>query len=405
LKILFINTGPWGTGSFTIVKGLAKELRKLGHQVKVFFPDANFDSIDKDEYYSNTDLYHIWKFPLKSNGLEIATFPLMITDPHPRNPHAITFKQLSDDQLALYEHELHKHLSQLINSFKPDIIECHHIWYASWVLSQMGLDYIVTAHHSDQLGFRYDHRVQKKAIASAVSARKIIAISEFVKREVMRLYHVDENKIIIADNGYDTDVFKETPLDRQEVLDQLKIKMNPDAKIISFAGKLSKTKGIDILLQANKLLDPAMNIHFIVMGAGEIQDFCSKMDPDSYSLNNMHFVGHQTPEGVSNIHNISLLSVLPSRSEGFGISCLEAMGCGLPMVVTRSGGPEHFAVGKIIDVGSPKQLADGIMEILNLPADEYQALRKQAQDVAKRYAMTRVTQKHLEIYQSLALTT
>lgn len=56
MKILFINTGPWGTGSFTLVKCLTKELMKLDHQVKIFFPDANVESIDKEEYYSNPEL-------------------------------------------------------------------------------------------------------------------------------------------------------------------------------------------------------------------------------------------------------------------------------------------------------------------------------------------------------------
>lgn len=36
MRILFINTGPWGTGSFTVIKGLSKQLIKSGHQVKIF---------------------------------------------------------------------------------------------------------------------------------------------------------------------------------------------------------------------------------------------------------------------------------------------------------------------------------------------------------------------------------
>ncbi len=401
MKILFINTGPWGTGSFTIIQCLTKELLKLGHQVKIFFPDANYESIDKDEYYSNPDLYHIWKFPIISNTIEIPTFPLMITDPHPRNPHGLTFKELTDAQLLVYEQELKKELSELITTFNPDIIDCHHIWYASWIIHQMGLDYLVTAHHSDQLGFRFDHRVRKKATAAALGAQKIIAISEMVQHEVMRLYHVDENKIIISDNGYDPDIYKIKSLDKQDILHKLGININSTSNIISFAGKLSKTKGIDILLRANKLLDPSLNIHFIVMGTGDIENICQKMESDSYSLDNIHFVGHQTPECVANIHNISMLSIMPSRSEGFGISALEAMGCGLPMVVTRCGGPEHFAIGKNIDVGSAEQLADAIVEILKLPSVEYQKLREEAVRVARKYSSEAITQKRLEIYDSI----
>lgn len=403
MKILFINTGPWGTGSFTLIKCLAKELIKLGHGVKIFFPDASIESIDKEEYYSNPTLYYIWNFPLKTNLSAIHTFPLMITDPHPRNPDAITFKALSDKQLYTYEHELHRQLLSLIQSFKPDIIECHHIWYPCWLLHQMGLDYIVTAHHSDQMGFRYDPKVQTKAIDAAKGAKKIIAISESVKKEVLELYHVDENRVVVLANGYDETVFKPKEVNREEILHKLGIDIPVNARIISFAGKLSQTKGIDILLQANKLLDSNMNIHIIVMGAGEIKNILEGMNIDSYSLENIHFIGHQPPEGVADIHHISYLSVMPSRSEGFGISCLEAMGCGLPMVVTRSGGPEFFAVGKIIDSESPQQLADGIVELLKIPDVDYQKLRTKALRVAQGYSSPAITQQHLELFHEVLL--
>ncbi|VEG92490.1 glycosyltransferase family 4 protein [Legionella spiritensis] len=403
MKILFINTGPWGTGSFTLIKCLAKELVKLGHEVKIFFPDANVESIDKEEYYSNPALYYIWNFPIKTSISSIHTFPLMITDPHPRNPEAITFKVLSDKQLYTYEHELHRQLLPLIHSFKPDIIECHHIWYPCWLLHQMGLDYIVTAHHSDQMGFRYDPNVQKKAIDAANGAKKIIAISESVKKEVIELYHVNESKIVVLANGYDETIFKPKEVNREEILHKLGINIPFNARIIDFAGKLSLTKGIDILLQANKLLDSSMNIHIIVMGSGEIKNIIEGMNIDSYSLENIHFIGHQSPEGVADIHHISYLSVLPSRSEGFGISCLEAMGCGLPMVVSRSGGPEYFAVGKIIDSESAQQLADGIMELLKIPDIDYQKLCKKALSVARRYTSPAITQQHLKLFREVLL--
>jgi len=401
MKILFVNTGPWGTGSFTVIKGLAKEYLKMGHEVKILFPDSNFESVDKDEYYKNPELYDIWEFPIKNQKTSLSTFPLMITDPHPRNPNSLIFKELSNEQIELYENELTKKISHLLESFQPDIIECHHIWCSSWVCCKLGLDYCVVAHHSDQLGFRYDPRMKPKALASAKAAKKIITISESVKREVMRLYHVNESDILVTSNAYDKDVFKMYHANREVILEQLGIKIPPEGSIVSFTGKLSRTKGIDILLQANKLLDPEMNIHFIVMGAGDIETICEKLDPDSYSLNNVHIVGHKIPETLADIQNISKLGIMPSRSEGFGISCLEAMGCGLPMVVSRCGGPEHFAVGRIIDVGSPEELAAGIMDILNLSQNDYKKLSQEALTAAMKFSWKSIADKHLVVYNDI----
>ncbi|HBD7374114.1 TPA: glycosyltransferase family 4 protein, partial [Legionella pneumophila] len=398
---LFVNTGPWGTGSFTVIKGLTKELLKLGHVVKILFPDSDLESIDKDEYYKNPDLYDIWKFPIQNKTTQLPTFPLMITDPHPRNPNFLTFKDLTNEQLDLYELELTKKIALLLKTFKPDIIECHHIWCASWVCSKLGVDFSVVAHHSDQMGFRFDRRMQAKALASAKAAKKIITVSESVKREVMRLYHTDESKILVTANGYDKDIFKICKVNRESVLQRLGIDIPTDAPIISFAGKISRTKGIDHLLQANKLLDPAMNIHIIVMGAGDIKAICDKMDPNSYSLKNIHFVGHQIPEHLAEIQNISRVGVMPSRSEGFGISCLEAMGCGVPMIVTRCGGPEQFAIGRIINVGAVKELASSIMAILALSNSEYQKLSNEAVSAAAKFSWKKIAEEHLHVYEKI----
>ncbi|MBA2651727.1 MAG: glycosyltransferase family 4 protein [Tatlockia sp.] len=398
MNILFINTGPWGTGSFTLIKCLTIELLKLGHRVKIFFPDGNFESLDKEEYYKNPELYCIWQFPLKNHTAILENFPLIISDPHPRNPQAITFRDLTETQISLYESELEKELSKLIREFKPDVIECHHIWYSSWVLRQMGQRYLLTAHHSDQIGFHYDEKVRKKAIAGAQNALKIIAISDSVKNEVFELYGVAEAKIELIANGYDKDIFKVKKVNKQDVLDELGITLEPGAQLISFVGKLSSTKGIDILLKANRLLDPELKVHFLILGAGDIENICSKMDPATYSLNNLHFLGQQTPENVAKINNISKFSVMPSRSEGFGISCLEAMACGLPVIVTRCGGPETFAVGKIVDKESPFQLAEGILEMLNLSDLKYKNLREEALKVAEKFSITAITQQHLDLY-------
>ena len=103
MKILLTNTSSWGTGSTTAVEGIARELMQQGHQVKVFFPDCQFESLDMDKYYGDPGMYHIWKFPVKKSGTELYTFPLIISNPHPRNfMHAWTFKLMTEAQLRLY---------------------------------------------------------------------------------------------------------------------------------------------------------------------------------------------------------------------------------------------------------------------------------------------------------------
>ena len=85
MRILFTNTGPWGTGSATVVDAISQEMMRQGHEVKIIFPDCHFESMDMDQYYGHPEVYHIWNFPIKRDGVELYTFPLIIPDPHPRS--------------------------------------------------------------------------------------------------------------------------------------------------------------------------------------------------------------------------------------------------------------------------------------------------------------------------------
>lgn len=401
MKILFINTGPWGTGSFTMTHCLASRYLQMGHEVKIFFPDANLESSDKEHYYNQPDLYHIWQFPIRDNQVSLPVYPLMIPDPNPRNLQGLTFKSLSQPELDLYLTTLEHELKKIIQAFKPDIIHCNHIWYPGSIIQKMGLPYVVTAHNSDQMGFKYDTRIQQSAITCAQGASRVIVISESVQQEVQSLYSLDSKKITLLPCSFDDAIFYKQPLDKAAILKKWNIPCQPDAPLINFAGKLSLTKGMDILLQANKLLPEHLNIQILVLGTGALDTICQQMKPDSFSLKNMHFLGQQPAEKVAEIHNISLFSLMPSRSEGFGIAAVEAMGCGLPIIVTACGGPEKFAVGKIIDTESPEQLAEGILEMVNLPEEDRLKLGEQSFQKSREYAASVMAEAHMDLYREI----
>jgi glycosyltransferase involved in cell wall biosynthesis len=395
MRILITNTGSWGTGSFVAVNALTKEFHKLGHKVKIFFPDMGLNSSDKDDYYNNPELYSIWRFPIAKDDVQIPTFPLMIPDPHPRTPNILTFKELSEAQLELYFADFKENIKKIITEFQPNVIECEHIWAMAYVLSELNLPYFVTAHHSDQMGFRFDERMQIITKQAAQHAKYVFTISNHVKNEILELYNVPENKIIVSPNGYDKTVFTRKSVNRQKFLAELGANIPQQANIITFAGKISYTKGVDIILKANQILNNP-NIHFLMFGAGHIEDISK-----TTSFNNLHFVGHQIPEIISKAHNIAKLSIMPSRAEGFGITGLEAMGCGLPIIVTQNTEPENFAIGKIIEQENPKQLAEAILEILNLSEDKYQKLSGKAQHRAQQFSWESVAKIRLQYFARL----
>jgi glycosyltransferase involved in cell wall biosynthesis len=386
VRVLFTNTGPWGTGSATVVDGVMNELIRRGHEARVIFPDSGFESPDFSRYYENPDRFSILKFPVTYNGEELYTFPLIITDPHPRNfRHAWTFKDLSQSQLEAYMCYYCDFTEKVIEEFKPDIIECQHIWIMDYVLENKGYKYISVAHHSDQLGFRYDRRMRRYARRAARHASYIFAISESVREEVLELYPVDSKRVVVLPNGYDQNVFYRKEVDRSELLARFGLERYRNTPIITFAGKISKTKGIDYLLKANKIIQKQRQTAIVVFGAGDLQDVISEDSPDSHEMKNVILMGHQTPEVLAAFHNVARLNVLPSRSEGFGIAALEAMGCGLPIVASRTGGLAKLVVDGLVAIGDYREIARKALRILALPDREYQKLSDQAHRRACEY--------------------
>jgi len=403
MRILFTNTGPWGTGSATVVDAISQVMMSQGHEVKIFFPDCHFESMDMDKYYGYPDVYHIWEFPIKRGNIELYTFPLIIPDPHPRNyRHAWTFRDLTDGQLELYISEFKRQIRSIIESFKPDVIECQHLWAMDHAIMELGYPYLSTAHHSDQMGFLRDERMRYYAIRAARHAERVLAISDFVRDEVLELYPVNPQKVIATGNGYNQETFYPRKLNRQALLAESRLDIPNYATIITFTGKISKTKGVDILLLANNIIQKHQEVHFLLFGAGELEDILDEDKRSQYCLDNVHVMGHQLFDTLAKFHSIASLSVLPSRSEGFGIAALEAMGCGTPLVVTRTGGPDKFAVGKIVEKENPEQLADAILDILALAPEDLHVLSKRAYRKAHKFSWKSIVEQRLELYEEVS---
>ena len=377
------------------------ELRDRGHEALLFFPDAGLETPDKNAYYSRPDRYHIWRFPLERQGRILASFPLMIPDPNPRSrPGSPTFRDLSDDLLQFYFEEGQGELKRVIDSFRPDIIECQHIWTLPYMVRELGHPYLVTAHHSDQMGYRYDRRMQQYANQAACGARWIFAISDFVREEILELYpDVQEHKIAILAGGYDQRIFHPAMVDRTQVFQQLGVEDVPGLPIITFSGKISRTKGVDVLLRANRLLQEQCRTLLIIAGTGRTEDEFTPDERADFHLQNVLFVGHRSQAEVARLHNLAAASVMPSRSEGFGLAALEAMGCGTPVVATCCGGPESYVVGHLVPVENVRALAQALLKTLTLKPADARALRQAAHQRARLYSWERIVDRRLEYYQ------
>ncbi len=402
VRILITNTGPWGTGSGTVADGVMQELLRLGHDVIAFFPDSGLPGADYNKYYGDRQHYHIVPFPVRFTGEELYTFPLIIPDPNPRNfDGAWTFRDLSTAQMAAYFGYIRENLNRVLAQFQPDVVECQHIWAMDHIVGESGYAYACVAHHSDQMGFHYDRRMREYACRSAAQARYVFAISDYVRKEVLELYGVNPAKVITIANGYDQEIFQPLQVNRTEEYQRFSLGRDEGLPLLTFCGKISATKGVDVLLQANRIIQQERKVRLVLLGGGNLTNFLASA-PTGYSLENVSHLGHRSQHDLARLHNLASLSVLPSRSEGFGIAALEAMGCGVPVVASQVGGLADFTVGGLVPPEDPAALARTILNLLSLPGKQQRELSAKALQNARRYSWRSLVAQRLPYYEEIA---
>ncbi len=159
-------------------------------------------------------------------------------------------------------------------------------------------------------------------------ADKIIAVSQYTKNRICENYGIAEEKIKVIHNG----VFPS----------QLNhINPSPEKKrnTILFLGRTTFQKGpfhfIDI---ANQLLQTRRDIEFIVAGNGDLLEDMIRYVAHLRIGLHVHFTGFLDRDDVARIYQMSKVYVMPSVSEPFVLTCLEAMCYGVPVVISKNSG-------------------------------------------------------------------
>jgi len=181
---------------------------------------------------------------------------------------------------------------------------------------------------------------------------------------------------------------------------------DPDGpRSLLFIGRLTPQKGICELLQAMSLLrlkGIAPLLH--VVGDGPLMASLQRQVRELNIGDNVRFWGAVELQAVDRLHAISDVFVMPSCSEGQPNAMLEAMGAGLPVIVTRCGA--EFMVtrdfGRITPVGDARALADCIAEMLRMPAAQLAGMGCKARyHVRSNFDIEIAADRYLDLFQRL----
>lgn len=191
-------------------------------------------------------------------------------------------------------------------------------------------------------------------------ADRVITVSNFTKSTVIEKYNIDPAKIFTVYNAVEPVAVKEN----------LNIRKGFDEKIVTFLGRVTMQKGPEYFIEvAHKVLQRMDNVRFVMAGSG---DMLNKMIARAAQLkitDKFHFTGFLTGEDVYRMYCMSDVYVMPSVSEPFGISPLEAMQSNVPVIISHQSGVAEILNHAIkVDFWDVDAMADAIYGILNYPA-------------------------------------
>ena len=233
------------------------------------------------------------------------------------------FCDLSEENLNEYETAFSMLLKRAVELFKPDLIHSHHLWIVSSLTRRLfpHIPLVTTCHGSDLRQFQNCKHLQGKVLRGCRKIDFVMALSQAQKDEIVRLYDIAADKIIVIGAGYNDTFFYPTQ------------KPDPDPVQLVYAGKLSNAKGVPWFLRAlASIRFPEWQLHLVGSGSGEEKEYCLRLTEKLGTKVIVH--GALPQESLAKILRQSHILVLPSFFEGLPLVILEGLASGCRIVAT-----------------------------------------------------------------------
>ncbi len=236
---------------------------------------------------------------------------------------------------------------------------------------------------------------------SARSADCILTVSEFSKREIMRVYGIPQDKIHVIPLGVDRR--KLAKVNQLQLPDSLKHKYGLGGNYLLFVGDIHRRRNVDRIVEAFHAVRERQHdgLELVLIGR-TLDPFASSM-MDPLRDRHIHALGYVPENELSLFYSSARAFVFPSFYEGFGLGVLEAMACGCPVIVGRGTACEEVAgeAAVLVDPANARSIADAIAAVLE---NQEMAARHSEAGIlrAEPFTWRRTAEQTLSIYQRLA---
>ncbi|MDD3679546.1 MAG: glycosyltransferase family 1 protein [Candidatus Shapirobacteria bacterium] len=240
---------------------------------------------------------------------------------------------------------------------------------------------------------------------SVRKAKKVIAVSHNTKNDLIDFYQLPEEKITVIHNGFDHRRFH--PNLTKSNIKNIKEKYQIDGDYLVYLGTLQPRKNIESLIRAfPEIIRKNPNTKLVVIGKkgwlySTVFSLVQKLNLEKKVI----FTDFVPDEEVPFLIAGAQIFVLPSLYEGFGITALEAMACGVPVVVSRVSSLPEVVGDAGLYVDNPKNYAQIAKQINKILADSSLAkkLTKKGINQSKKFSWEKCAEKTLEEIKNTAL--
>jgi glycogen(starch) synthase len=208
-----------------------------------------------------------------------------------------------------------------------------------------------------------DERVYKIERNAFEQADAIIAVSQFTKDILVNRYGISSNMISVVHNGVQAEEFSSGHQTQNRFL-QLK---EQGYKIVLFVGRITMQKGPDYFLKAaKKVLDYNQKVYFIIAGSGDMENQIIDLSASLGISDHVLFAGFIRGQELLDLYRLADLYVMPSVSEPFGITPLEAVASGTPVLISKQSGVSEVLTHALkADFWDIDDIADKILSVVS----------------------------------------
>ena len=236
-----------------------------------------------------------------------------------------------------------------------------------------------------------DSRVLDIETRGMQAADRVVTVSDLTRNIVINKYGIDPAKVVTVHNAVDF-----------SGRENLEVERGVKDKVVTFLGRITFQKGPEYFIDAAaKVLKRTTNVRFVMAGSGDMMNRAIKQVARLGIADRFHFTGFLRGADVQKMFALSDVYIMPSVSEPFGISPLEAMRTGVPSIISyQSGAAEVLKYALKVDFWDVDALADDIYALVSYPALTSFA-SKQGFDEVNALKWNGATAKLKKVYESL----